>query len=440
MVFKRFFVKIIGRVVLLAGTLFVLNYCMAAGLYIRSFYIGALAIGQLAELIAFVNKFNKDIHTFLTSIQQEDFSIRFKENNYGKDMRALYGAINNITTVFKKISTEKELKHRYLEMLVEHIPIGILSFDKEENIHLVNNAFLKLLHKPALSNLRQLHQADEQLVNTMRSIRPEETRLIKFFNDNQLLNLSLHASVFRLDQKEFTLISLQNITHELNAQEMEAWQKLIKVLTHEIMNSMSPIVSLSDTLHHMTTKQQEGAAADWATLRTGLEAIKTRSQGLHHFTRKYREVTHVPVPEFAMTNVEVLVSRVVNLLHEITSRKNIRVELDIRCKDVLMDSHLMEQVLLNLLHNAAAALEQTPDPLISLRAETRGNRLLLSIADNGHGIEKSNLDQIFVPFFTTRKEGSGIGLALVRQIILLHHGEITVQSNVSSGTTFNIML
>jgi signal transduction histidine kinase len=287
-----------------------------------------------------------------------------------------------------------------------------------------------------------LGSIDPNLLVTVREIKAGQTRLLKVKIGNELLQLSLHAAEFKLNDEYFKLISFQNIRSELDMREMEAWQKLIRVMTHEIMNSISPITSLSSTLHHVVKEQKETPSrASLDTLDQGLEAIKIRSEGLSNFTEIYRRLTRIPTPSFRPTDLKALLQRVALLLETDLKTNGVSFEIHASERQALLDPELMEQVFINLIRNAIDASAGTKDATITVHVvpQTDG-RTLISIQDNGSGIEPEILENIFVPFFTTKKNGSGIGLALTKQIIHLHHAEIKVSSVSGEGATFMIYL
>ncbi|MBA4056959.1 MAG: ATP-binding protein, partial [Marivirga sp.] len=374
-----------------------------------------------------------------------DFTTHYQEAGKGKSFDALYQMLNRISEAFERISLEKEIQHRYLEMLVDHVQVGILSYDSHEKIHLANTALKKLLQRPVLMQIDALAAVDEALVSTVRQLKTGDTKLLKIRIGKDLLQLSLHASEFKLDNEYFKLVSMQNIHTELDAREMEAWQKLIRVMTHEIMNSIAPITSLSSTLHGLVRQHQKSLQSMEKTtvdaLDQGLEAIKFRSEGLHYFTEAYRSLTRIPQPSFRLASIKDILQRVAVLFEQELSRKNIILETKVMVPEVLMDPELIEQVIINLLRNSLEAVEGSAHPVIKIQAVRQSNgKTLIQIADNGMGIDNDVMENIFIPFFTTKRNGSGIGLALVKQIIQLHHGEIKVSSSVGNGAEFSILL
>lgn len=259
-----------------------------------------------------------------------------------------------------------------------------------------------------------------------------------------MLHLSIHASEFRIENKYHKLISMQNIRNELDAREMEAWQKLIRVLTHEIMNSVSPVISLSETLQGLADKHREHLANYnelYTPLVKGLEAIRTRSEGLYHFTQSYRKLTAIPRLSLKKSGLREIIDRVMVLLAQELKDRGIRVNATSADIPLVVDPDLMEHVLINLLLNAMQAVGETADPLIEVTAGRNDEgRVWIAIRDNGEGIDEATAEKIFVPFFTTRKNGSGIGLALTRQILQLHQADIHFTSEKGKGTEFVIVL
>src|SRR5688572_25697729 len=222
MAFKNFHIRIIIRLSFLTLSLILVCYCLVVGYYLRSAYAGALVCILLAELFFFISRFTRHITIFLQSVQARDFSIRFTENSSDRFYGGLYSSLNNLTVLFKKISHEKEIKHRYLETLVSHISFGVISYDELGNVMMVNQAFLKLSRASHLNTLSQLQLKNPVLYEEIHSLKPGKKKLIKLPIENQMATLALYASEFKLDEQAFKLVSAQNITTELSAIEMEA--------------------------------------------------------------------------------------------------------------------------------------------------------------------------------------------------------------------------
>jgi len=438
MAFKRFHIGLVLRVLLLTVGLSLFSFCIVNGLYLRSAYAGVLVVVLVTELIFHISKFTRNITIFLESVRQRDFSIHFTESKNDKLLNNLYESLNGLTTLFKTISVEKEIKHRYIETLVKHVSFGIISFDEHENVMAVNEAFKILSGITFLDKLSQVKIKNPLLANEIIALNPGRKKVIKLPIDNKMITLSLYASEFKLDEQAYKLVSVQNITNELSATEIEAWQRLISVLTHEIMNSISPITSLSSSLHDLT--KAEPSDQHWKTLHTGLDAIKTRSEGLLNFTQRYRKLTQVPTPEFQTVNLTDFVGHLIRLVKPEIEKRKIELRTNIQSRTATFDPALAEQAIINLIQNAMDAVENVSNPVVNVEVHQQGDRLKFTIHDNGPGIHAQDIDKIFVPFFTTKKNGSGIGLALARQIAILHGGEISVQSEIGKGTIFVLTL
>lgn len=441
MVFKHFTWQVVIRVSLLAVLIGTYFWCLYHGLRLRSVYAAVAVIVSLGEMLWFLDRFHRDFRTFLTSLLHRDFTIHFNDTERGKRLNALYDALNQISAAFKKVSAEREANHRFLELLVEHVQVGIISFNREEKIHLANKALKQMLQLPALAgNLRAI---DPPLIHVLREIRAGETKLVVVKIGQDVLQLAVHATAFRLEEEFYKLVSLQNIHSELDAREMEAWQKLIRVLTHEIMNSISPITSLSGTLHNLVRASIEGDAPPslMSTLDAGLDAIRKRSEGLLGFTEVYRKLRRVPTPVLKPTNILSLMRRMQLLFHDELKDNGITLIIQADDAEISIDGDLFEQVFVNLIRNAIDALKGCKDPMIRLSHYTTATkRSVITVDDNGEGIDPEKMDSIFIPFFTTKRNGSGIGLAITKQIVLLHGGTITPSSRPGEGTSFSIYL
>lgn len=444
MVFKNFRVQVVVRIMILTLAICALAYCLMHEFYLRSVYAAIAVLVVVTEFAWYVDRFNRDVRSFLISLKQRDFTTRFPATGRSKSFDELYSIMNEISSVFRTISGEKEAQYRYLEMLVEHLRVGILTVDDQGKIQLANQALKDLLRKEVLFSLKSLEAVDVSLVDTLRAIRSGETRLLKFRVQNEMLHLSIHASEFWLENRYHKLISMQNIRNELDAREMEAWQKLIRVLTHEIMNSVSPVISLSETLQKLTDKHRKQLAGYqelYTPLIKGLEAIRVRSEGLYHFTQSYRKLTAIPRLSIKKSGTREIIDRVMVLLAQELKERGISVKSSSADLPLVVDPELMEHVLINLLLNAMQAVEETVEPFIEVSAGRNAEgRVWITIRDNGEGIDDATAEKIFIPFFTTRKNGSGIGLALTKQILQLHQADIHFTSEKGKGTEFVIVL
>jgi signal transduction histidine kinase len=449
MVYNRFRLNCIIRVILLGLTIFGFFFILfQTFLYAALFIVGVFIIYQIYALIHYVEKTNRDLTRFFTSIRYSDFSQTFKDVRLGPSFDGLRKAFTEVMNVFRKTRTEKEEHYRYLQTIVQHIGIGLIAYQPNGDVELINTAAKRLLGIPALKNIQSLETFSKPLVDTLFKIKPKGRALIKVEDQNELLHLALYATEFKMRGQIFSLVSIQNIHSELEEREIEAWQKLIRVITHEIMNSITPISSLASTINEMikesyqipTTKEKIDSES-LTDIHEAAKTIQKRSQGLLHFVDAYRNLTLIQKPTFQLFPVKELFSRVEKLMQANIKEKSIRLRLNVDPKtlELTADPELIEQVLINLLLNALQSVAGHKKAKIDLIAHLDGRgRILIQVKDNGPGIEDENLEKIFIPFFSTKEGGSGIGLSLSRQIMRLHRGSITVHSEPKKQTIFTL--
>lgn len=449
MVYKRFRINVTTRILLLSLFLSLFFFLLfRTELFAALFITGVLSIYQIYSLIRYVETTNRDLSRFFETVKYEDFSQTFKDDGRGKSFSELRTAFNDVCDAFRKARSEKEEHYHYLQTVVQHIGVGLIALQRNGDVELINTAAKRLLKVPRLKNVKSLDKLSPQLVDKLLKLRSKERALIKVYDNGELLYLNLYATEFKLGGQDISLVSIQNIQSELEKTEIEAWQKLIRVLTHEIMNSITPISSLASTMSELMGEDSSGLTpdteADQETLDDMRQAIKTiqkRSQGLLHFVDAYRNLTLIPQPNFQIFPLQELFERVEKLMQTNIEEKGIDFKATVEPKslELTADPELIEQVLINLLLNALQALDQRQDPHIRLDAhlDDRG-RILIKIRDNGPGITKENMDKIFIPFFSTKDGGSGIGLSFSRQIMRLHKGTINAHSIPDEQTTFTL--
>ncbi len=443
MVYKRFNINVIFRILFISISIFLLFYLIQDTSFYATIFIVCIAIiVQIYLLIKYIENTNKEISRFFYSIRYSDFTQNFKSKIKGAGFEELNNSFAEVIEEFKKARSEKEENFHYLQIIVQHINIGILAYTIDGNVELINNATKKLLGINSLRNISELKGKSEPLVKTLIEMRAGKKALVKIVDNNELIQLSIFAAEFKLRDKYIILVSLNNIQSELEEKEMEAWQNLIRVLTHEIMNSITPIVSLSSTVNNMLENSDKMLTEeDIEEFKAAVGTIEKRSKGLIHFVDDYRNLNRVPIPQFQIFKISLLFERIKNLLHEQLAEKNISfvsaVEPD--NLEIMIDPDLIEQVLINLILNSINAFDGIPNPGIKLLGiiDNRG-MINIQVIDNGKGIPEDLQEKIFIPFFTTKKEGSGIGLSLSKQIMKAHKGGISVKSQVNNGTTITL--
>lgn len=439
----RFRVNVVIRIAILLLLLIGGVYSFDGSLNLPIVLTAALAVAMIFNLFYYVDQTNRDLVNFLTSIKFNDYTTTSSAAHRGQSFGQLYDGFNLINRKFQEVRAEKEANHQFLQTVVEHINIGLLCYDMQEEIVLMNKSLQSLLHKSYLINLEGLRTVDEKLFETVRDLPSGERTLIKLIIDNKLLQLAIQSTELVLNKSRLRLVSFQNIQSELEGQELMAWQKLIRILTHEIMNSVAPIASLSSTLKDIIGEKSELDPEALKMVRHSLGVIQKRSQGLMAFTDTYRELTRIPPPKFQLVDGKELLEEAETLFRVRIEKEAIKFQIHTPPSEVQFqgDPNLLEQVLINLIKNAMDALEGQEDKTISVHLQkSTSGKISIQVADNGPGIPTEKLDQIFVPFYTTKETGSGIGLSLSRQIMRLHKGSLEVQSVEGQGSIFTMTI
>lgn len=441
--FKKYDWSLILRIVLLFATLSAAALLLSKAILTIMILVMVLVVFQVLDLYRFANKSRADFEQFVESVHYRDFSRHFDEKNAPVAVQPMRKGFNEINSTFKIISKERETQYQYLQKILELVDTGILSYDNNAgDVMWMNETLKKLLNIPYLKSIHSLEKRDQSLFNEVNILKPGENKVVSITTDKSSLKVLLSATAFQTEGKVYKLIAFQNINEALDETESKAWQKLLSVMTHEIMNSVAPISSLADTLKnrlHLSLKELNNNSGSLDDLELGIDTIKRRSEGLLKFTETYRNLNKITNPDLKKIYVRDMFENLHSLMEPTLEQKQI--ELDIILKDpdltVEIDINLVEQVLINLLLNATEAVKEVSSPRILLSAYITGNnKTVIKVSDNGIGISPELMEKIFVPFFSTRKTGSGIGLSLCKQIMMLHKGNIKVQSVVGEGTAF----
>ena len=443
MIFDRLDTGLLGRLVLLLAAL-------AGGGYTALHHAYGLALVALGALLALVvalarylTRGQQALLDFTLALKYRDFSRQYPEQPASASLRRLHAAFNQVNATFRELRAEKEAQFQDLQTILALLDTGIVSYDAAGTVAWVNEAFKDTLQLPYLKNIQALQNRQPVLYEAIRRAVPGQPAVVKLTVGSHAVQLLLSATQFKMQGEAFTLLAFKNVSQALADTETAAWQQLLRVMTHEIMNSVTPIASLADSLgRHMRAAQQQDSAAELLDdVSTGIRIIQQRSEGLLRFAQVYRNFSTLAPPQRTTLYVQELLQTTRQLLAEQLTAQGIEVVISVRPVHLTLqaDGHLLEQVLINLLLNAAQAVDQTPDPRISLLAWLDGQeRVVIEVKDNGSGIPADLLDSIFVPFFTTRPSGSGIGLSLAKQIMQLHQGSIQVQSVEGAGSTFQL--
>ena len=443
MAYKHFRIGIFLRIVALCGTLALFLYLLQqTEFYATAAVAGIVAFALIFNLILYVEKTNRDLSRFLAAVRYGDFSQTFSASGRGTAFDDLRQSFADVMNELRKTRTQSEEQYQYLQTVVQHIGIGLVAFTQNGDVGLVNAAAKRLFQVNHLNTIHSLESVSPSLVDNLLRLKSGEKKLLRVELGNEPVQLSIYATEFRLREQHYTLVSIQNIRSELEEKEMEAWQKLIRVLTHEIMNSITPISSLASTAHEMLQRDDTSSAVSADTLddvRDAVQTIEKRSEGLLHFVDAYRNLTRIPRPNFKIFRVATMFAQAELLLRVQVQNKSILFSASVEPEslELTADPELIEQVLINLLLNAIHAVQEQPEPQVRLQArlDARG-KVVVEVWDNGPGITEEAQDKIFIPFYTTKENGSGIGLSLSKEIMRLHRGNIRVHAKPGSGTSF----
>jgi two-component system, NtrC family, nitrogen regulation sensor histidine kinase NtrY len=440
---------VLPRVAILAFSILLFGFLLFSKQeYVISFILLAVIAFQVQQLIKIIESSNQDMASFLDSIKFDDLSSAFKTDSKDPDIQRLHHEMNEALSKLRYSRQERDSEYLFYKNIVMHVGIGLIIFKEDTGkIEIFNSAARRLLKVHRAETVNDLKEVSDTLVNVFTRLRTGGRELLRLKVGEDFIQLSVYAIELTLRGENLKLISIQNIQSELEEKEMEAWQNLVRVLTHEIMNSVTPISSLAGIIEdeikiHLRDSQEKPLDKDQlADIHLSLQTISKRSEGLIHFVKEFRSLTHIPKPKPENFQVGQLLEEVAILHKKELSEKGIKLECSVNPTDITIsaDKILTEQVIINLLKNAIQAFDEGEDKVITLKAYYNEKmRPVISVKDNGTGIDPEALEKIFIPFFTTKKTGSGIGLSLSRQIMRQHQGTLTVKSTVGVGTEFKM--
>jgi len=443
MIFKRYQERILIRVLLMFITLSGASFLLVKGLYAYLASLIPVIIFQLVDFYNFHRKAQHEVEQFVESIHYRDFSRYFDVKEAPLELQSLRQGFNEINSTFKLISRERETQYQYLQKILELVNTGILSFEhKSGEISWMNESLKNMLGVPYLKTIHSLERRDSALYHEIVNLRPGENKIVSITKEGNTFKTLLAATAFQTDGKIYKLIAFQDVNEALDETEAKAWQRLLSVMTHEIMNSVAPISSLAETMGHRLQASidlLEGQPGAFDDLKLGIGTIRRRSEGLLKFAETYRNLNKITTLNLNKVYARDLFENLHNLMEPTLEQKSIDMEIILKDPDLSLeaDTNLIEQVLINLVVNAVEAVKDSKEPCITLSAQVgSNNRAVIRVADNGMGMSPEVVDNIFIPFFSTKKNGSGIGLSLCKQIMLLHKGNIQVQSIEGEGSAF----
>lgn len=446
--FRNFSILLGLRVLLLVAMLSGVVYLVVEPGYpvLRLLLVG-IALLQLAEIVRFVRRTNRELTRFLDAIRYADFGQRFEMQEVGAGFEELGEVFTSIVERFQLLRNQQEETLRHLKALMEHVPVPLLSIHQDGKLEQHNNAARRLFGSTRVERLEDLKTFGEDFHRHMQAVAPGERRLAVFQFEGLEQRFTISATEIAIAGEIERLVSVQNIQSELDGVQLQAWQDLVRVLTHEIMNSITPVASLAKT----ATDLVDDAAAKMAAypdvieeledVKSAVDTVARRSDGLMHFVQSYRQLTRLPPPQRRSQRVSDVLDSVAQLVAAPWEEKRIGLAVNVKPDSLSLeaDPEMLEQVLLNLLKNAEQALEGRESPRVELRGYlNRNGHVSLEVSDNGPGIRPEVAAKIFVPFFTTKREGSGVGLALTRQVMLAHGGTVVLGASDTGGARFTL--
>ena len=461
MIIWRFRAALLVRLVLLFATLFILVHLVTTARYVATTALVALAaVVQALAMVRLVDRTNLELTRFLQSIRHRDFSRSFSPRYGGSGFDHLARVFSEITGSFREIDTKREERERYFRILVEHVPVALLTVHADGRASLLNHAASRLFGVSQIHRVEQLAELGGDLLSCIERAEPGQRILARIDIDGARRYLKLSVTEVSVSTDIQRLFALQDIQRELDATELDAWQDLVRVLSHEIMSSITPVTSLArtavtlldDVVDEFSELLAEGATVFSASksaefgerlgdARAAVDTVARRSDGLMQFVRSYRRLTRLPPAQLQNTAFTQLFARLAALMRAEWSGADIELSVEVipESLEVSADPELLDQALINLLRNAADAVGGSEKPHIWLSARmSRRGRAIIEVADNGAGIHPDLSDEIFVPFFTTKRNGSGIGLSLARQVMLAHGGAISVGQRPGGGALFRL--
>lgn len=414
--------------------------------YITIAVCAAVLVGQVLELIHYTMRSNRELARFLDAISFDDATQTFSGLSGDSTFRELGTAMGLVQERLRLGRKEREEQARYLHSLISHVPVALIAIGQEGDVQLLNLAARRLFERP-LTEAAQFQRHGLPFGAGIEALLPGNTAIVRMERASGTLQLKAAATDLTIGSVRRRIISLQNIESEMSAQELAAWQSVIRVMAHEVMNSLTPVSSLSATardlvqgvLKHLPVDDANGPALKDAV--EALEILARRSEGLLNFVQSHRRITGRMVTKLDMMPVQRLFARLHRLLASELAGRNIEFTTSVEpgTLEISADPDLLDQALINLVRNAIDALQDSTNGHIALSARRDiDGRVMISVADNGPGIAPEQREKVFVPFFTTKKRGSGVGLTLVRQIATVHGSTVEISQTSGGGATLRL--
>ncbi|MDY7393872.1 ATP-binding protein [Aureibaculum sp. 2210JD6-5] len=442
---RNFYLQLILRISLITLTALGIAFLFVKGYYVLSVFIFALLILQAWQLVYYINNINRKIAYFFDAIRNEDFTLHFPEKDLIKSFQKLNHSLNRVNALIQDVHLKKQEQEQFYQEIIKQADIGILAFNRKGHINFSNPTVERLLNYKPLNHIKQLAQVDKKLYALFEDLKPFDQKLFQLANEREKIQLAIKSTSIDINQEELLVVVIQDIHKELDEKETDSWIKLIRVLTHEIMNTITPITSISESILKYFKNDNELTNTDTIEVKhientvKGLEVIKEQGNDLMSFVQSYRTLLSVPEPDKEIVGAQKLLSKILVLIQQDGATDNVEIRLEINPEnlELFIDSKQITQVLINLGKNAMQSLKNKESGIIKISAGVnKANKKHITISDNGAGIAPELIEEIFVPFFTTKNSGTGIGLSLSKQIMQLHGGSLMVHSIPDERTTF----
>ncbi|MFC2097700.1 PAS domain-containing sensor histidine kinase [Bacteroidota bacterium] len=453
MVYKNYYINIIVRFILLflfcLWFSYELNIIINNGLSGKVYTLivsGSLLIFQALWFLHYLNKTNREINRFFSSLKGKDYSLKIPSKSGKGSLNELSVVLNETMEVIRNINVENKKQFQFLQIIVEHVSIGLISFSNNDEVVFINKAAKDLIKLRSVRNINDLKKAGDVLHKEIKKLSPGTQKLLKIRINDEFLQLIIKSSELKLNDEILKLVSLQNVKNELEENELQSWQRLIRVLTHEIMNSITPITTLTLAIKKCLSVENEEIQnnVDNYLIKDAIkntDLIEERSKGLIKFVENYRSITLINKLKTENIRLDEFLKDICDFFNEELNSRNIKTIVRVNPVNLVLhaDKKLLEQLIINLIKNSIEALEGKKESIIQLSSfKTIDEKIQIQVSDNGKGIMEELIDDIFIPFFTTKKAGSGIGLSLSRQIMRLHGGRIIVHSEPDVETIFTL--
>lgn len=441
--FKSIHYRLVFFIILLILSASLLTLCIIKEQYVYSL-IPALGVFASLYLLTFhYKKFNQNILFLLNALDNGDYSFHFTESKMSARERDLNTMMNRIKDILTNARKEVIQNEKFLSLIIENVSTGIVIVTERGNVRTVNHSALQLLGLPVFTHLNQLSSINEDYPLLFHNIKAGEKGQISVINEREEVLVSLQVSQIKVNDDLIKVITLNNIGNELEAKEMESWIRLIRVMTHEIMNSIAPITSLSETMLTLLN-DKDLDTMDSSMKNNTVEAFDTihiTAKGLLAFVESYRRFTGVPQPVIKTFELRPLINKLVHLHEHLMEDRNIEVQIIAKDENSIIsgDENLITQVVVNIIKNAIQAIDPSENGKIFIKYSVQNKFTYIDISNTGKPIPKEELSSIFIPFFTTKESGSGIGLSISRYIMRLHGGKLIHSLSPEGYTTFTLV-